>query len=786
MFDKRVFSMDLAGRPLTLETGEVAKQANGSVLVHYGETTVLVTATASPEARADIDFLPLRVDFEERQYAQGRIPGGFFRREGRPSERAILCGRLIDRPIRPLFPKGFRHDVQVIATVLSFDGNNFPEICGVIGASAALSLSDIPFEGPIGGVMVGLVDDEFVLNPTAEQLLKSRMELMVAGTKDAIIMVEAEMDEVPEERVLDAIEFAHAAIRRIVAWQEAMVAEMGRPKMPFVPPAVAPELERLVREVAPPLLREALFVADKQERETRLREAREEVRSRVAARLAADGGGAGQPAAAAGGGQAEGDVVAPLPPEVAAQVAKLTEAVEKEEMRRSILEEGRRVDGRGPADIRPIYCRVGLLPRTHGSGLFTRGSTQVLTVAALGSVGDRQEIDAVGEILEFKRYMHHYNMPPYSTGEVKPLRAPGRREIGHGALAERALVRMLPPEEEFPYTIRLVSEVLESNGSTSMASVCGSTLALMDAGVPIREPVAGIAMGLIKEGDRVAVLSDIQGIEDFLGDMDFKVAGTRNGVTAMQMDIKIAGVDRAVLERALAQAREGRLHILEKMLAVIPAPRQDLSPYAPRIVVLQVKPDQIREVIGPGGKTINRLCAECGVDIDVEDDGKVYIAGPVEGCQRARAMIEEITREVTVGQVYRGRVTRIQSFGAFVEVLPGKEGLVRIGELSTERLGTVEECCSVGDTIMVKVIEIDDLGRVNLSRRAVLLENPDAVMEEKRNPKPAAQRRDLRAAGNDRRGPGVPGGSGGMRRPGGPPGRPGRPVGGPVGARRPR
>ncbi len=720
---------------MIIETGELAKQANASVLVTYGETCVLVTATATREPREGVDFFPLRVDFEERQYAAGKIPGSFFRREGRPSERAILVGRLIDRPIRPLFPKGFRNDVQVVATVLSFDGDNFPEICGIMGASAALSISDIPFEGPIAGVMVGLVDGEFVLNPTAEQLLKSDMELMVAGTRDAIIMVEAEMNEVPEERVLDAIEFAHEEIKRLVAWQEAITAEIGKPKMPFTVHTVDPEWERAVREEATGRLRQALFIVDKQERETALAAARQAVLQALAERHG----------------------VAELAPEAAADAAAVMDTIEKEEMRRAILEEGRRVDGRGLKDIRPIYCRVGLLPRTHGSGLFTRGQTQVLTVAALGSVGDRQEMDAIGELEEFKRYMHHYNFPPYSTGEVRPLRAPGRREIGHGALAERALVRMIPPEEEFPYTIRLVSEVLESNGSTSMASVCGSTLALMDAGVPIKAPVAGIAMGLIKEGDKVAVLSDIQGIEDFLGDMDFKVAGTRQGVTAMQMDVKIKGLDRETLRRALEQAREGRLYILERMLEVMPEPRKDLSPYAPRIIILQIPPDKIREVIGPGGKMINKITSECGVEIDIEDDGKVFIAGPMEGGQRAAEMIREITREVEVGQTYLGRVTRIQSFGAFVELFPGKEGLVRIGELALERVPTVEDVVSVGDQIMVRVIEIDELGRVNLSRKQVLKENPEAEAREMRQ-NAGRERRgagpERRGAGPERRGPG--------------------------------
>lgn len=719
MFDRKAYTIDVAGRSLTIETGELAKQANAAVLVSYGETVVLVTATATPEPRYDLDFLPLRVDFEERQYAAGRIPGSFFRREGRPSERAILCCRLIDRPIRPLFPKGFRHDTQVIATTLSFDGNNFPELCGIIGASAALSISNIPFKGPIAGVMVGLVDGEFVINPVAEQILRSEMELMVAGTRDAIIMVEAEMNEIPEDKVLEAIEFAHREIKRLVAWQEQIVAEIGQGKIAFVPRAIDAELEAAVRAEATEAVRAALFIQEKGARETALREARERVRAALAARIGAAAGADGAPALAA---------------DQSRDVNQVLDTIEKEEMRRSIIVDGRRVDGRKTTEIRPIYCRVGLLPRTHGSGLFTRGQTQVLSVASLGSVGDRQEIDAVGEIEGFKRYMHHYNFPPFSTGEVKPMRSPGRREIGHGVLAERALVRMIPPEVEFPYTIRLVSEVLESNGSTSMGSVCGSTLALMDAGVPIKAPVSGIAMGLIKEGDRVAVLSDIQGIEDFLGDMDFKVAGTKKGVTALQMDVKIAGLDRETLQHALAQAREGRLHIMERMMETISTPRADLSPHAPRIIVLTIHPDKIREVIGPGGKMINKIQSECGVDIDIEDDGKVFIAGSMEGGRKAADWVRDITREVAIGETFLGKVARIQSFGTFVELLPGKEGLVRIGDLGMGRVGKVEDVVAIGDQIMVKVIEIDDLGRVNLSRRQALLDNPDAINREVRTP----------------------------------------------------
>ncbi|MBX6376997.1 MAG: polyribonucleotide nucleotidyltransferase, partial [Clostridia bacterium] len=722
--DKRVFQTEVAGRPLVIETGELARQANGSALVSYGDTTVLVTATATPEPRQDADFLPLRVDFEERQYAAGRIPGSFFRREGRPSERAILCARLIDRPLRPLFPAGFHHDVQVVATVLSFDGSNLPELCGLIGASFALSVSDIPFGGPMAGVMVGLLDGRLVLNPTAEQMARSDLELTVAGTRDAILMVEAGANEVPEEQILDALLFAHEEIRRLVAWQEEAVAQVGRPKMVVTVEEPPEELERAVRAEATGPIREALLVAEKQSREAALRAARERLTASLLERF----------------------------PGQEKHVARLLGVIEKEVMRRAILEEGRRPDGRGPRDIRPISCRVGLLPRTHGSGLFTRGQTQVLTVAALGAIGDRQELDAIGEIEEFKRYMHHYNMPPYSTGEVRPIRAPGRREIGHGHLAERALARMIPPQEEFPYTIRLVSEVLESNGSTSMASVCGSTLALMDAGVPIRAPVAGIAMGLIKEGDRVEILSDIQGIEDHLGDMDFKVAGTARGVTAMQMDIKIAGVDRDILARALDQARAGRLFILEKMLEVLPQPRPDLSPYAPRILVIQIQPERIRDVIGPGGKVINRIQQETGVKIDIEDDGKVFIAGELEGGQRALKMIRELTRDVEKGEVFLGKVVRITSFGAFVELFPGRDGLVHISQLANERIPRVEDVVQVGDQIMVKVIEIDELGRINLSRREALRTVPDAELREVRQAARAGGGSAVEAAGRTTRG----------------------------------
>ncbi|MBX6350409.1 MAG: polyribonucleotide nucleotidyltransferase [Clostridia bacterium] len=701
--EKHVFELEVGGRTFRIEYGHVAEQANAAVLARYGDTVVLVTATATKEPREGVDFFPLRVDYEERQYAAGRIPGSFFRREGRPSERAILSARLIDRPIRPLFPKGFRNDVQVVATVLSYDGENAPDVTSIVGASAALTISDIPFAGPIGAVLVGLVDGRFVVNPYGEALAKSDLELVVAGTKDAVLMVEAGANEVPEEKIVEAIQFGHDEIRRQVAWQEEIRAQVGKPKMAFTPPAVDPEVREAVFAWAGDRVRAALRTQDKKEREERLLALRAEAQEAFSERF----------------------------PEKAADVALAFDEAERQAMRRMILDEGVRPDGRGPEDIRPVWCEAGILPRTHGSGLFTRGQTQILTVVALGAVSDRQILDSLGDE-EFKRYMHHYNMPPYSTGEVRPMRSPGRREIGHGALAERALVRMVPPEEEFPYTIRVVSEAISSNGSTSMGSVCGSTLALMDAGVPLRRPVSGIAMGLIKEGDEVAILSDIQGIEDHLGDMDFKVAGTERGVTAIQMDIKIQGLDVDTLRRALEQARRGRMHILAKMLEAIPEPRREISPYAPRILVLRVNPERIRDVIGPGGKTVNRIVAETGAQVDIEDDGRVFITGPAEGCRRAQEMILQLTKEVVPGEIYLGKVTRLVSFGAFCEILPGREGLVHISQLADERVPTVEDVVAIGDIILVKVTEIDSLGRINLSRKQALHEVPNAESQESR------------------------------------------------------
>jgi polyribonucleotide nucleotidyltransferase len=690
---EKTYQMDLAGRPLILETGKLAKQADGAVLVRYGETVVLATVTVSKEPR-ELDFFPLTVNYEERLYAVGRIPGGFIKREGRPSEKAILSGRLIDRPIRPLFPEGFRHEVQVVTTILSVDQNCSPEIAAMIGTSAALSISRIPFRGPIGGVIVGRVDGELVINPTVEQEEKSDLHLTVAGTKDAIMMVEAGADEVPEEVMLQAILFGHQAIKGIIALIEEMVREVGQPKLEVQVTEPEPELVEAVETFATEKLSAALQIPDKQERQDAIDGVIEETLSHFAEQWTEED-------------------------ERLAQVRQVADRLVKRKVREMILE-GRRPDGRAPDEIRPISCEVGILPRTHGSGLFTRGQTQTLSVCTLGALGDVQILDGLG-LEESKRFMHHYNFPPYSVGEARPIRGPGRREIGHGALGERALLPVIPPESEFPYTIRLVSEVLESNGSTSQASICGSTLALMDAGVPIKAPVAGIAMGLVKEGDQVVILSDIQGMEDHLGDMDFKVAGTAKGVTALQMDIKIDGIDESILKRALEQARRGRLYILDKMLEVISEPRKQLSRYAPKIITLQIHPDKIRDVIGPSGRVINQIISETGVKIDIEQDGRIYIASPDEEMnEKAKKKIEDIVRDVVVGDVYQGKVKRIEKFGAFVEILPGKEGLVHISQLANERVDKVESVVHIGDTILVKVTEIDSQGRINLSRKALL------------------------------------------------------------------
>lgn len=720
--------IDLAGRPFSLETGRVARQANGAVLVRYGDTVVLVTATMSKNPREGIDFLPLIVDYEERLYSVGKIPGGFIKREGRPSEKATLSARLIDRPIRPLFPKNLRNDVHVIATIMSVDQDNAPEISALLGASGALTISDIPFYGPIAGVIVGRVDGQFVINPTLEQHEKSDMHLVVAGTEEAIMMVEAGAKEVPEEVMLEGILFGHEKVKELVRFIKSFREEALEMGLAFSKKEVPEEkleegLEEAVTERAIEKLKAAIRECivkqyGKKAREEFLESIREEIVESFAEEY----------------------------PECEDQVRKIIEDVEKKIIRRSILVDRVRIDGRALNEIRPISVEVGLLPRTHGSGLFTRGETQVLSSVTLGAISEEQILDGLG-IEETKRFMHHYNFPPYSVGETRPIRAPGRREIGHGALAERALEPVIPSEDEFPYTIRIVSEVLESNGSTSMGSVCGSSLGLMDAGVPIKAAVAGVAMGLIKEGDDFAVLTDIQGMEDHLGDMDFKVAGTKKGVTALQMDIKIAGINREVLSEALSQAHQARMQILDKMAEVISEPRPDLSPYAPRIIQTQIDPDKIRDVIGPGGKTIKKIIEETGVEIDIEDDGRIFIAAvdPKAG-QYAKSLIERIAQDVKTGEIYNGKVTRITDFGCFVEVipgvlgLPGKEGLVHISQLSHERVNRVEDVVREGDEILVKAIGYDNQGRLKLSKKDAMPEPPKGIKNERKNKKLQGQR----------------------------------------------
>jgi len=688
-----IFQMELAGRTLTVETGELAKQASGAVLVRYGDTAVLVTATGSKEAK-DIDFFPLTVDYEEKMYAVGRIPGGFIKREARPPESAILFSRLIDRPIRPLFDKGCRNEVHVVATVLSVDQDNAPEICGMIGASAALAISDIPWAGPIAGVRMARVNGEFIVNPTVAQLAETDLNVAVAGTKDAILMVEGGAQEVPEEVLLEVIMAAHEEIKKIVAFQEDMVARIGKEKRIFPMKSIAEDIVNAVHEYAYEKLNEAVRCVDKQQRD----EQQEAVRVETMEHFAA------------------------IYPEQLGDVNAAFEKMIKEVVRHMITVEKIRPDGRQLDEVRPISCRVGVLARTHGTGLFTRGQTQVLNVCTLAPLSEKQTIDGVGIETE-KRYIHHYNFPSYSVGETRSSRGPGRREIGHGALAERALLAVLPTEEEFPYTMRLVSEVLESNGSSSMASVCGSTLSLMDAGVPIKAPVAGIAMGLVTQGEHYTILTDIQGMEDALGDMDFKVAGTAKGVTAIQMDIKISGLSREILSEALQQAHKGRMHIMGIMTDCISTPRENMSEYAPKITSIKIDPEKIRDVIGKGGKTINAIIAETGVSIDIDEDqsGTIRIASVGQaGAERAIEMINQIVKEPEVDEVYMGKVTRLMAFGAFVEILPGKEGLVHISKLAKERVEKVEDVVNVGDEIMVKVIEIDKQGRINLSRKDCL------------------------------------------------------------------
>lgn len=692
---KKVYETQWGRHKLTVEYGEVAKQANGAVLVRYGDTVVLSTATASKEPR-DLPFFPLTVAYEEKLYAAGKIPGGFNKREGRPSEEATLTSRLIDRPIRPLFPDGYRHDLQVMNMVLSVDPDASPQMAAMFGASMALGVSDIPFDGPIAGVTVGLIEGEFIINPSAEEMEKSEIDLQVAGTKDAVNMVEAGAKEVTEDTMLKAIMFGHESIQEMVRFQEEILAQLDVVKRSFEAPeqnaALTAEMEEKAESMG---LYSAIQDPDKKAREEAINNAKTSILSTL-------------------------DEEAEDYEETYSEASGIIEKLLKNEVRRLITEEKIRPDGREPAEIRPLNSQVGLLPRAHGSGLFTRGQTQALSVATLGGLGEHQIIDGLG-VEENKRYMHHYNFPQFSVGETGPIRGPGRREIGHGALGERALLQVIPDESVFPYTIRVVSEVLESNGSSSQASICGSTLALMDAGVPIKAPVAGIAMGLVKKGDQYTILSDIQGMEDALGDMDFKVAGTEKGITAIQMDIKIEGLSEGILKEALAQAREARGKIMENMLATISGPREELSTHAPKVEVMHIKPDKIRDVIGPGGKKINEIIDETGAKLDIEQDGTVYIGHRDSAMiERAKKIIEDLTREATVGQVYMGEVRRVEKFGAFVNLFPGKDALVHISQLDTERVAKVEDVAKIGDKFLVKVTDIDKQGRVNASRKELL------------------------------------------------------------------
>ncbi len=693
----KVFRTALGGKLLELEIGKVCEMANGQVMVKYGDTVVNVTATASSQPRPNIDFFPLSCDYEEKMYAAGKIPGGFIKREGRPSEKAVLNSRLMDRPLRPLFPKGYYNDVQVVATVMSMDLDAPSEIAAMIGSSVALSVSDIPFEGPTASVLVGLIDGEFIINPGLDQREASDLHLVVSGTKDAIMMVEAGANEISEEIMLDAIMFAHEEIKEIVSFIEEVVSEIGKPKKEVELYKVPEEIERDVRAFAESKMREAAHTVDKMERLENMDSVEIETQEHFAEKY----------------------------PECEKEIGSVLYSITKEQVRSLILDNGVRPDNRKYDEIRPIWVDTGVLPRTHGTGLFKRGQTQALSIATLGTVSEEQRIDGISEQTE-KRYMHHYNFPPYSVGETRPMRSPGRREIGHGALAERALMPVLPSTDEFPYAIRVVSEILSSNGSTSQAAVCGSCLALMDAGVPIKAPVAGIAMGLVERVEKdgsstMAILSDIQGMEDFLGDMDFKVAGTAKGITAIQMDIKVHGLSKKVLQDALKQAHDGRMHIMGEMLSEISEPRAELSPYAPRIITLKVDPDKIRIIIGPGGKTINSIVEKTGVKIDIEDDGTVFVAAPdVESAEAGLKEIELLIKDVEVGETYEGKVMRIMPFGAFIEILPGKEGLLHISKMSKERVEKVEDVMNIGDSVKVKVTEIDNQDRINLSRKELL------------------------------------------------------------------
>lgn len=689
----KIFTMDLAGKKLTLETGTLAQLANGSVLVRYGETVVLSTATAAQKPRDGIDFFPLSVDFEERLYSVGKIPGGFIKREGRPSEKAILTSRVIDRLIRPLFPKDLRNDVTAVNTVMSVEQDFSPEVAAMIGTSVALSISDIPFNGPVGGVVLGLVDGEVVINPDAAQRMKSEMYVTLAGKKDKIVMIEAGANEVPDEVMFSAIKKGHEEIKKIVEFIEGIVKEVGKEKFNYTSSAVPEDVFKAVKEFAYDRMRDAVLAVDKQDRDEKISKLTEDLKANFAETF----------------------------PGIESILSEAVYKLEKKVVREYIIKEGKRVDGRSLTEIRPLSADVGILPRTHGTGLFQRGQTQVLTVVTLGAMGDVQMLDGI-DTEETKRYMHHYNFPGYSVGEAKTSRGPGRREIGHGALAERALLPVIPDEVAFPYALRLVSEVLMSNGSTSQGSVCGSTLALMDAGVPIKAPVAGISAGLVvdeENPDNYKVFMDIQGIEDFFGDMDFKVAGTKKGITAIQMDIKVDGLTDEIIKEAFELTRKGRFQIIDDViLKTIPESRKELSQYAPKVFTTNIDPDKIRDVIGPGGKMINRIIAETGVKIDIEDDGRVFVAtSDAEAGMKAIKIIEGIAKEIEPGSVYMGKVMRIMNFGAFVEFLPGKEGLVHISKLDKKRVEKVEDVVKVGDEILVKVMEVDKQGRINLSRK---------------------------------------------------------------------
>ena len=687
----KVFETEVAGRKLSIEVGKVAELANGSVIVRYGDTVVITAATASAKPRDGIDFFPLSIDYEERMYAVGKIPGSFMKREGRPSENAILTARVIDRPMRPLFPKDLRNDVSIVSTVMSVEQDNAPEFCAMIGSSAAVSISDIPFNGPIAAVYVGLVDGEFVINPTVEQREKSDLNLTVAGSMAKVVMIEAGANEVPEDVMFDAIMFAHEEIKKLCTFIQKIQDEVGKPKFEYDHIVVNEEVFEDIKAYATEAVEKALDTNDKTVRDDRLKVVYDDVYAHFEEKYPAE--------------------------EYAQDIEDALYKLQKTIVRHWLLDERKRVDGRKIQEIRPLSAEVGLLPRAHGSGLFRRGQTQVMTVATLGALGDAQIIDGLDNE-EYRRYIHHYNFPSFSVGETKPSRGPGRREIGHGALAERALVPVIPSEEEFPYAIRLVSEVLSSNGSTSQGSICGSTLALMDAGVPIKAPVAGISVGLVTEGDRFLTILDIQGLEDFFGDMDFKVAGTKKGITAIQMDLKIDGLTPEIIKSALRETRDARYYILDEvMLKAIAQPRENISQYAPKIINMEIPVDKIRDVIGSGGKVIQKIIADTGAKIDIEDDGRVFIAAVnSEMGEAARKIIEGIVKDPEVGEVYDGKVVRIMDFGAFVEFLPGKDGLVHISKLDKKRVEKVEDVVSVGDDIKVQIIEIDKMGRINLKR----------------------------------------------------------------------